>query len=207
MNREVDLVAYLPSFMAKYQEINATLQAENPEFDLLWKEADRVWHNQFIETADEYGIARFEKLLGIYPEALDTIESRRSRVQSKWFTELPYSMKMLKCKLEMLCGTNNFELLADFEKGYTLTVRTNLEMYGQIEEVENLLKQMVPVNVIIHLQNEIQGHTKGTVFSGGCVICMDTNMISNDFSEAYQVESDMVFGGGLVHTEDRVILD
>ena len=56
MIREVDLVSYLPPFLAEYQETNLTLTAENPEFALVWKAADRVLTNEFIVTADEYGI-------------------------------------------------------------------------------------------------------------------------------------------------------
>ena len=55
MIREVDLVSYLPPFMAEFKEIMATLEAENPEFVLVWEAADRVLQNEFIETSDEYG--------------------------------------------------------------------------------------------------------------------------------------------------------
>lgn len=61
MTREVDLVSYLPPFLAEFKEIAVTLKAENPEFVLVWNAAERVLQNEFIETADEYGISRFEK--------------------------------------------------------------------------------------------------------------------------------------------------
>ena len=48
MIREVDLVSYLPPFLAEYQETNLTLTAENPEFALVWKAADQVLTNEFI---------------------------------------------------------------------------------------------------------------------------------------------------------------
>ena len=62
MIRKVDLVSYLPPFMAGYREVNIALAAEDPEFVLVWKGTDRVLSNEFITTADEYGIARFEKI-------------------------------------------------------------------------------------------------------------------------------------------------
>lgn len=93
MIREVDLASYLPHFMQSYIEPVATLDAENPEFVLVWTGADRVLKNRFISTADEYGISRFEAILGIYPSDEDTLESRRSRVQSRWFQQLPYTMR------------------------------------------------------------------------------------------------------------------
>ena len=74
MIREVDLVSYLPPFMAEFKEIVATLEAENPEFALVWEAADRVLQNEFIETSDEYGISRWERILGVFPKTTDTLE-------------------------------------------------------------------------------------------------------------------------------------
>ena len=65
MTKTVDLVSYLPPFMADFKEISVTLEAENPEFVLVWNAADRVLQNEFIESADEYGISRFEKIWNI----------------------------------------------------------------------------------------------------------------------------------------------
>ena len=63
MIREVDLVSYLPPFMKEYKQIHAALEAENPEFSMIWNAADQTLRNAFIETADEYGIGRVEKML------------------------------------------------------------------------------------------------------------------------------------------------
>ena len=37
MIREVDLVSYLPPFLAEYRELKAALEAEDPEFALVWR--------------------------------------------------------------------------------------------------------------------------------------------------------------------------
>ncbi len=68
MVREVDLMSYLPLFMQGYREPAATLRAEEPEFDIVWAAADRMLRNRSISTADEYGIGRLERILGIYPQ-------------------------------------------------------------------------------------------------------------------------------------------
>lgn len=111
MIREVNLVSCLPPFMADYEEMNRTLKAEDPEFVLVWKAAERVLQNEFIATADEYGISRFEKMLKILPSREDTLESRRARVQSRWFTDLPYTWRMFLQKLKALCGEQNLSLI------------------------------------------------------------------------------------------------
>ena len=153
MTRNVDLVSYLPSFMTEYKEPVLALEAENPEFDLLWIAKDRVLYNRFIETADEYGISRYESMLGITPSSQDTLESRRSRVRSLWFNTIPYTLKTLIRKMITLCGEGNFEIRNDFEVGYTLTVITDLELYGQVEQLEHILDVMTPMNLVVDSQN------------------------------------------------------
>ena len=74
MIKEVDLVSYLPPFMQEYKALAQTLEAENPEFALLWEAAGRVRKNAFVATADEYGIGRFERILGIFPDKGETLE-------------------------------------------------------------------------------------------------------------------------------------
>ena len=46
MIREVDLVSYLPPFMQSYKEPVAALEAENPEFSLMWSATDRCLRNR-----------------------------------------------------------------------------------------------------------------------------------------------------------------
>ena len=113
--REVDLVSYLPPFLAEYKEVNMALAAEKPEFGLIWEAADRMLRNEFIMSADEYGISRFEKILNILPSVSDSLENRRARVQNRWFNTAPYTIRTLALKLaELLGGDHNFSIWSDF---------------------------------------------------------------------------------------------
>lgn len=197
MTKTVDLVSYLPPFMADFKEISVTLEAENPEFVLVWNAADRVLQNEFIESADEYGISRFEKILNILPSTEDTLESRRARVQARWFNTIPYTMKAFLAKLVALCGDSDFTVTKEYEK-YTVTILTDLEMFGQVDELEYIIESMIPCNMIVISRNEIPCKANGfALFSGG--ICFVQNFfITNDFRESYTVNSKAAFGGGMV---------
>lgn len=185
MIREVDLVSYLPPFMQTYKEPVAALEAENPEFQIVWKATDKVLKNRFISTADEYGISRFEKLLGIHPTDDDTLESRRSRVQSKWFSKLPYTLRVLLQKLTVLCGDTDFTLNHNFTVGYTLTLETDLELYGQVEELEYIINTMIPENIVVNSKNSIPCNIKGAVLFGGGICFINSFSITNDFREMF----------------------
>lgn len=154
MIREVRLVPYLPPPIAEFKEISTTLEAEEPEFALVWKAADQVLQNEFIETADEYGLSRFEKMLGVLPSIEDTLESRRARVRARWFAALPFTVKSLAAKLASICGENGFSIVKGFGS-YQITIKTGLKLFGEVEEVERLLDAMVPCNMVVNTYNEI----------------------------------------------------
>lgn len=199
MIREVDLVSYLPPFLQEYKEQNNALTAENPEFTIVWNAADRVLYNEFISTADEYGIARYEKILGILPFAEDTLESRRARVQLRWFNSIPYTMKSLLAKLVALCGENHFTITKQFSV-YQMYVDTNLELFGQVEELERSLQTMMPCNIVVISQNSIPCSAQGTVLFGGGIVQTDSFLITNDSNETHAVNGVVNFGGGIVET-------
>lgn len=202
MIRDVDFVDYyLPPFMQKYKEPVAAMKAEEPEFQIVWKAVDRILYNHFISTADEYGISRFEKMLGIYPSSEDTLESRRSRVQSKWFNTVPYTMKVLLQKLTVLCGHTDFTLTNNFKEGYTLSLVTDLELFGQVEELEYIINTMIPENIVVVSQNSIPCNIKGAVLFGGGVCFVNQFTITNDFREVFDIDGKAAFGGGIVQTE------
>lgn len=200
MIREVDLVSYLPPFMQSYKEPVAALEAENPEFSLMWSATDRCLRNRFISTADEYGISRFEKMLKIYPTTDDTLESRRSRVQSRWFNTIPYTWKVLLQKLLVLCGDSDFEVTGDFKTGYTLYIDTDLELYGQVEELENIINTMIPENLVVVSKNSIPCNIKGAVLFGGGIVQTEILNITNDSQETVSVQGTVNFGGKATDT-------
>lgn len=205
MMREVDLVSYLPPFMQNYKETVATLEAENREFAIIWKATDKVLYNHFISTADEYGISRFEKLLGIFPTRDDTLESRRSRVQTKWFNIIPYTMKVLLQKLTVLCGDTSFILTNNFVEGYTMNLVTDLELYGQVEALEYIINTMIPLNIVVISKNSILCDSRGTILFGGGICFANKFTVTNDFTEVFGVNGDATVVGGIVETKQLQI--
>ena len=157
MLRQADLLSYLPSFMQEYREIAAVLNAENPEFDLILKRAENALDNEYITTADETGIKRFEKLLGLLPEEDDTIESRRAKVLALWFVSLPYTMRMLIKRLTLMCGADGFTVETDFE-GYGISVITHFRVYSQLLKLRAMLQEMIPANMVIGSGNVVIVH-------------------------------------------------
>ncbi len=164
--------------MQNYKEPVAALEAENAEFAIVWDAVNRILYNRFISTADEYGISRYEKMLGIYPSAEDTLESRRARVQSKWFQQIPYTIRVFLDKLTILSRDNSFTLTHNFKEGYTLTLTTNLEMFGQVDALKELLNSVLPCNIVVESTNEIYCIAEGDISVASCVTMLDIYEIS-----------------------------
>ncbi len=178
MVREVELVSYLPEFLAEYKEISAALETENPEFILVWNATDRTLRNEFIETADEYGISRFEKILNILPSKEDTLESRRARVYSRWFNSIPCTLKAFIAKLISICGKSNFSIVKDY-LNYNIKIAVGLEMFGQIEELERIIETMIPCNMTVNSVNKIQCVSEGKSLIGSGIGISEIIVIRN----------------------------
>ena len=162
MNRNVNLFDHLPTFIQVYREISHIMNTENPEFQLLCDESERIKNNQFIQTCDLTGIARFEKMLKIVPSPDDTLESRISRVLVRWNESVPYTWKVFLRKLDVLCGVGNYEIITNFNE-YKMTIITHLDLYGQLDELHNLIDYLIPANMMVTISNELNYSVNGTL--------------------------------------------
>lgn len=206
MIREVDFVDYyLPPFMQGCKELVAALKAEEPEFQIVWKAVDRTLYNHFISTADEYGISRYEKMLDIYPSTEDTIESRRLRVQSRWFTNLPYTWRMFLKKLIALCGENDFTVTKQFDY-YRIDLEVQLELFGQVEELQHIIETMLPCNMVMDVRNSIPMSAEGVALTIGGICAVETFFITNDFNEQFNIDGAGSIGSGVV-VIDKIVID
>lgn len=151
MVRDVDLTLYLPEFMKEYEEPKAVMSAENPEFTAVWTAADKVFNNHFVLTADEDGISRYEEMIGILPDAGDSLEYRRQKVLAAWNNKLPYSYRVMVEALELAAGDAGVDVdVTD----YLITVY--LYDIGAMSSVRFWLDNCAPLNMYY----EIHGVTK-----------------------------------------------
>ena len=102
---------------------------------------------QFLSTAGEYAIQRYEKIFGVVPQDTDTLDERRFKVFAKINAQLPFSVRRLRQLLATLCGEDGYKLELDGGK-YTLTVKVALTAKRNQQAVEELLADIVPANMI-----------------------------------------------------------
>lgn len=160
--REVNLVEYLPNIIREVKEFKEISNTESPEINLLWKNFQNVFDDQFIETATENGVKRWEKILQIIPKASYTLEDRKFVILTRLNKQLPYTTRMLQQILRQLCGQDGYSMDLN-ENKYKLEIRIELSRKRVLEEVTSFVKRIVPANLILTLD---LNYNKHRTFSG-----------------------------------------
>lgn len=155
---------YLPSVLLKTYEFPLLCAAEQPEFDRLNAAATAVLDAQFVTTAGERGIARYEKIFKITPMDTNTLDERRFRVLARINAQLPFSVRRLRQQLETLCGADGYKLELDGDR-YTLTVKVALTAKRNQQAVEELLADIVPANMVCTTSLLYNQHADLTCFT------------------------------------------
>ena len=138
---------YLPSILLKTYEFPLLCDTEQREFDRLNTAVDEVLDAQFVSTAGERGIERYEQIFSIVPQDTDTLDERRFRVLAKINAQLPFSIRRLRQQLATLCGDDGYKLEVNGDV-YTLTVKVALTAKRNQQAVEELLADIVPANMV-----------------------------------------------------------
>ena len=147
MTRTVKLLDYLPQFMQEYREMQYIMSAEQPEVQTLCDSTENIKNNQFITTCNEQGISKFENMLDITLMAEESLQERKAYVLAKWIDSIPYTMTVLKRKLNALLGEGQYTLNLDNEN-YSISVTTPIENSVLISALDELLDNIIPANLI-----------------------------------------------------------
>lgn len=204
MNKDVDLIRYLPLFVADYEEIKQITKTENPEFKLLAADISEIWDNQYIISCDEIGIARFEKLLNIMPLPDDTLESRKSRCLMRWNETVPYTYRALKNRLDIMCGKGNYQLIPNFND-YELELIVSLSLSGQAEELDNMLAYILPANIKVIARNELIRNISGVIRGGSTTIESEYFTLQSKVNLDHLISGSATGAGSVVTNITRVI--
>lgn len=200
MARKINILEYLPEYLQKYLQLQLICNAENIIFQEGINEISIINDNQFVLTADSQGLKRFEKMLGIVANSAESLENRRTKVLLKWNDKIPYTYTNFLNKLDIICGKKNYITKEHFSD-YLLEIITFLYDYGQVEQVEELIKAMMPCNIVVSSQNKMTFDVQGNVDLNGC--CSHINVINNsdDHKYSFNINSKAFIKGGYVETE------
>lgn len=155
-----DIIQYLQPIVQELEEIIQITGAENPEFDMMADIVERWNRNCYPKSADESGIELMENALGMNRYPTDTLEDRRLKVIAKLNERLPFTEIRLRRMLSALCGWDGFELTIE---DLVLTCHLTMESMGSVEAVFELLRDIVPMNVLFEIVQRIERYIPLTI--------------------------------------------
>lgn len=161
---ERKLINYLPPIVRNYDVYQGVMNGEQPEIDAAWKSVNEMLDNQFIMTASDLGLSRWEEILNITPKGSESLEERRFHILARINEDIPYTLPQLRTILETLCGKGNYT--AEISEGtYILTVKVGLAAKNNFHAVEDLLQRMTPVNLVVNLLQMYNTHMQLAPFT------------------------------------------
>lgn len=186
------LKQYMPTYYDGIREMNELLNIEDNLFSEYSIEFDKVKANQFIMTADLDGIEIYERILGITATTGETLGFRRSRALNRWVDIIPYTHNALYSKIARLQDNYDFDIEYEFD-AYRISIRSNLELPGQVDELDYALMEMIPANLEIISKNEIpmisnaqtyivMGMTPTMIISATDATNFDVEVVNNETS-------------------------
>ena len=138
-----------PNFLQEIYEFQQIADAEQPEFDLVTDAVDRLHEDFSIFTVSEIGAGRWEEILGLPRIAGESLTARRSRIQTKYLSQLPYTYRSLLQYLAQIGGVESVNLDA---ANYELYVDIRLSGYDQRTALLAVLTDMLPANILLRLR-------------------------------------------------------
>lgn len=102
--KQINMMRKVPDVLKNVREIKALINTQNDEMNLLSAALALYLNNTFVDSADEYGIDRWETILEILPKLTDTLDERRFRYYPESTNNFP---------LHYVRWSNSFLLCAD----------------------------------------------------------------------------------------------
>ena len=181
-NEERRLLDYLPPVVRQvldFQQINA---ATEPEIRLAWQALSRVQGNQFLAEADAAGLGVWEREMGLYPKAGDSLAVRRARILAAWLRKPPYTLRWLRGWLDGICGAEGYsERLED----YVLNIQLDYDLLPEpdrlVQELLGLLLSVRPANLLVQIEAQAAADLSAYTAAALCGVAFEDGAVAELF--------------------------
>lgn len=149
LSRKVDLKSYNDfETIGKSPDWIDWTDSESLEFDFVAKRILKIYADRFILQASEYGISRYERILGIEPGKDESLEDRRKRVYLLWNKKIRWTHRTFLKWLDVYLGKENYKLSLDYDKyGIEIDVIIKGSLYFDLEDLQRQVRDIIPANL------------------------------------------------------------
>lgn len=144
-----DYLRLLPDNWRELLEIQAIANGVNIQLGRVLERISAGVANKSVSLADEEGIVRWEKILGVSAPLNSSLQSRREALRAKLLSKPPINLQSFKAVVEAYMG-----LVVDVELGedYTLRVRYRGESrQPDLNPLYATVYEMIPANLIVEI--------------------------------------------------------
>ena len=191
--------------MQSFKELREITRVEETHLNQIDEDVAQILNEAFIMDCSEYGIQKYESILGILPEITDSLEDRKARVLIRWNDSLPYTIRTLIEKLNSYCGVNNYDLVLDRLNDYEITIYTHFQLPTAIQELEATLDKMIPLNVHYETFNDLVRDIDGTCFGASATVTSIVSTTTTETNKSEVITQSMYQSGAIVTNKTIVI--
>lgn len=142
--REVKIEEYWPLIVKNTVEFGQIAAAENPEFNRLAKCIYQVLQESFVHDATEYGVKRWESILGINPASGASLDDRKATILTYLSVKVPYTWRVLKQMLVPILGGEDKFVMEYVNDEGKLVLHTDHLDDAMLATVDELLTRVLP---------------------------------------------------------------
>lgn len=149
LSRKVDLKSYNDyETIGKSPDWIDWSDSESLEFDFVAKRILKIYADKFILQASEYGISRYERILGIEPGKNESLGDRRKRVYLLWNKKIRWTHRTFLKWLDVYLGKDNYKLSLDYDKyGIEIDVIIKGSLYFDLDDLGRQVRDIIPANL------------------------------------------------------------
>lgn len=160
-----ELLSYGPLFYRDLLEMDTNYRFAGKTLDVGAEGLEKLMQDQFIDTADEETISRWEKWLNLLPDSQTDLEYRRKRVKLFWNGGDKFSGSLIKSIVKNYTGCDETPSVRMTTR-LTISVQIKEENQVYISDLEALIEKMKPAHILAEVllisTTKIKFHTNIT---------------------------------------------
>jgi len=136
-----------PSIVKQIPDIAKIYEINDGQIEELNADVDQIDSDIMVDTMSDDVLKHWEKIYGLTSKDDESLEDRRTKVKGKMLEKLPYSYRVIIRNLDTLLPSG-YDFFID-ENCTTVIVKVNLTGKYLITNVQKLLDDMVPLNMLL----------------------------------------------------------
>ena len=159
-----ELMAQLPGWFKPRLEYIAIMRGWSAVLSGITEDADKIYKNMFVQTADSDTLRRWERVLGIIYDPAADDDYRRQMIMSKLRQIAPFTIWHLQDKLTEYFG-DDYELEVDTITD-TIKIFVTSDRYGAVNLLYDLIWSYVPAHLAVYANQQVSVYVPGRLLLG-----------------------------------------